>query len=171
MKQVYGIDKIEALKFDNSYKVYIGRLLKDEDMPLSTAATNVMAEYRIKSWLKPVVMRFIETGKIDPSLSLEPVRVERDGVYGDTKLVLAHDITQPILKQFINDNWSNKIQPKVNVLPKERHTVQLHPERDKKIFDEYLQRHNTGYTVRAIAYKYNVSESTVKRIVRSKKKA
>lgn len=171
MKQVYGIDKIEALKFDDSYKAYIGKLLRDEDMSLSVVATNLMAEYRIKSWLKPVVMHFIETDEIDPSLSLEPVRIERDGVYGEAKLVLAHDITQPILKQFINDNWSKRIRPKASLLPKERHTVQMHPERDQAAYLEYVNRRSTGYTIRAIANKYNMSESTLKRIIRSKKEA
>lgn len=170
-KLPHGIEKIEALKYDAKFPKFIHFLKSEWKVPEERMASYVMSEFRIKSWLEPVLAHYLETGEIDTTLANEPVQLRRDNVYSDLQLVLAPDITQPILKEYITKNWSKKIKPKVSPFPYERQTVTSFPERDQSILNDYLIRKKLGLTIRGIAYKYSVSESTVKRIVRVKKKA
>lgn len=170
-KLPYGIERIEALKHDAKLPKFIDFLQVDGVRPAKEMAGSIMIEFNIKSWLKPVLIHFLETGFIDSSLAEAPVRLHRDNVYADLQLVLAPDITQPILKEFITKNWSSKIKPRVSPFPYERHTVASFPDRDQKIYETYLNRKKLGLTIVGVALMYHVSESTVKRIVRVKKEA
>lgn len=171
-KLPYGIERIEALKYKPGFFEHVADLQERHGLSVSQTAAQIMAEYGIKTWLRPVLLHFIETGgEIDPTLADEPVKITKDGIYGPAHLILAQDITQPILKEYITKNWTAKIKPAVSLLPNSRHTPEDFPERDEKIYQEYLERKKTGRTIIGIAYRYNVSESTVKRIVRVKKRA
>lgn len=170
-KLPYGIERIEALRYDVRFPKFLDFLQRDRILPAKEMAGSIMIEFNIKSWLEPVLIHFLETDSIDNSLAEAPVRFHRDNVYADLHLVLAPDITQPILKEFITKNWSSSIKPRVSPFPYERHTVASFPERDQKIYETYLNRKKLGLTITGVALRYHVSESTVKRIVRVKKKA
>lgn len=171
-KLPYGIERIEALKYKPGFFEYVAGLREEHGLSISQAAAQIRVEFGIKTWLKPVLVHFLESGgEIDSTLADEPVKVMKDGVYGPAHLILAQDITQPILKEYITQNWTTTIKPAVSLLPNSRHTLTDFPERDEKIYQEYLNRKKTGRTITGIAYRYNVSESTVKRIVRVKKKS
>lgn len=166
-KLPYGIEKIEALQYEEELFTYVEALQAREGLSIRQVVPIIMGKYRIRSWLRPVLLHYLQTKTIDASLALEPVGIERESVYGGARLILPHDITQPILKDYITKNWTSKIKPVVNPVANERHTIRQFPDRDQKIYADYQK----GTSVTSIAFKYSISESTVKRIIKFKKEA
>lgn len=128
MRKPYGIEKIEQLEYDAKFKERLHDLVDLSNMSYSDAALNLMSEYDIKSWLKPLFVHYIQTGIIDETLAEDPVKVERTSIYQDIRLVLPMDITQPILKDFITKGWAKKIAPRLSPFGRERYTAEQFPE-------------------------------------------
>ena len=175
-KVLDGIERIESLKYDLSLHPFLNQIAKERELETGEYSAGsitfrVMQKYQIRSWLKPVLANFLDIGVVDASLAEDPVRICKDNAYADTHLVLAHDLTLPILKRYLDDNWTSNIRPRMHPFKTERHTVEAFPKLRQDIYNEYLNKRASGMTIRAIAYKYNVSESTVKRIITVKKKS
>jgi len=166
------INELRSLLSDSGFNEFVTSY--DPGGPYTTGewAGMIVSIFNLKSWIQPVVKHYLESGEIDASLANDPVTVEAADAknLGEVKLVLAPDITQPELKNFIISKWSTRIKPHLYDLPYNRHTIPAFPELDEAIYQEYLNKHKSGLNNVGIALKYNRSVSTVNRIIRRKKR-
>lgn len=173
-KPARGLEYVKALLEDEDFQASI-KLFRDSenDFACANSASMVLQTYRIPSRYGPVISHYIETSIFDESLIDEPVKVIRTGERGvGVALQLSHDITQPELRAYINDNWSKLIVPVLDSFASDRRgrlpasTI----ERDRMIYDAYLNKKHTGYQNKAIAFQFDVSERTVSRVIAESKR-
>lgn len=166
------VGRLRSLRSDEKFNEFIDAYAPDGVYTINEWADMTVGIFGLKSWIQPVVANYIGTGQIDASLADEPVQIESSGAknLGDTKLVLAPDITQPELKDFINRKWSELIKPHLYDLPYEKHRAPLNTQRNENIYRDYINRKSLVLNIDGIAFRYNISTSTVDRIIASKKK-
>lgn len=164
------IDKLHALLNDNEFQDYV-KSFREDNGPYTAEgwAELMVGVFVLKSWLIPVVAHYLSTDRVVDSLADMPVNIESSAIEGPLKLVLAPDITQPELKEWIDVNWAKRIKPLLDELPEKRYTIPK-IKRDEAVYQDYLNRKKSGLNAIGISIKYNIHVSTVYRIVSRKKK-
>ncbi len=170
MKKVYKAEQLGHL-FRDSRFVADTEVRYSDRSKAEGRASYLVQKYKIWSWLSPVVEHYLMTGEVNVELANDPVNLRKDHFAQPLSLVLAPDITQPVLREFITDNWAEVIKPNLNGIPKGRENRPLFPGRDDKVFEDYENRAKTGLTIDGIAMKYSISSRTVNRIVSDRKKS
>lgn len=169
MKSYKDLSKLTSLLSDREFQSYVSAYRESRNRNAQEWAEKIIGAFVLRSWLLPVVEAYLITGTVNESYIDDPVKVEPGDVDGSPKLVLAHDITQPILKEWIVINWSQKIKPQLETLPEKRNLVP-NTTRDESIYQDYINRKKLSLNVVGVAFKNEVHPSTVYRIISRKKK-
>lgn len=163
--------------------------------PLARPAmiATILMTFGVPSRYFGFIHHYVETKTIDKKLISEPISVVSDidrtaepttndpheewrlMQYSDSRgvyLKLSHDVTQPELKKFINDNWTKLIKPRLkrSARDKKRLGYVYYPEKDREIYDTYLNRKKLGLTIVAIQYRYGISRNKLNSIKRRQEK-
>lgn len=162
--------KLRELLHNKEFQEFV-RTFREDNAPYSAGgwAEVIVGAFTLRSWLTPVVAHYLESNEFDESRAASPVTIEYEEYPATIKLILASDITQPALKEWIDINWSKQMKPHLDVLPEQRQVVP-NIRRENAIYDDYLNRKKLSLTVTGVAVKHGVHSSTVYKIAARRKK-
>lgn len=140
------------------------RIAKERDNPQEHGVWNILYAYNISPKFTDVVKWYIEADELDFSLTL-PV-VELDQTNG-VALRVMRDSTKEELLDYIEEHWTDEIRPALDYLndPHERIPIPSHPEKDRRIYLDYLNKKKLGLTNQGVATRNNTNISRVKRVI------
>jgi hypothetical protein len=141
------------------------RIQKERDNPKKDGLWWIMHNYNIPVKYQDVMKFYIEENELDFSLISEPVLVD---VSNGVSLRLSRDTIKEELLGYIEEHWSDEISPaleEVNMERRERLPIPYHPEQDRQIYTDYLNKKKLGLTNQGVATRNNTNITKVKRVI------
>ncbi len=188
-----GVNFFESLVKNKAFLSAVNDVRSMDEFTKIVAVTQLIDEYSIPSNYHSLLRHYIETGSVDYTLIESLIRVISDhdkklepsptpddswrayravkakGVY----LALSFDTTQPELIKFIKLHWNDLIKPRLENTSGKRKRLSSNyfPNRDKEVYELYVNRKKNGLTVIGVAYHFGITRSQLYRIKKQQEKS